>query len=236
MTIVRKVWQYTRLAIGGIMLLFAVISALIPKSEQIVRYEQLEAKGIRAAARVTNLWVNEDKMSTVPLRGLGAAGRVGGAVIAGQRMDRALDSENPAKRDVLSASVYHVAYTFQPDGKAAVEHRTTVNEAQFNRLAIDAPVDVLFHPHDPTIHRLLAYSKPKQQLTFEMQMMGSLFGAVVGGLLMWGAWPQRGTAPSGQTSVNAVQRIARITGSASPAGSARPAQGSVQRAEFGRRK
>ncbi|NOT41280.1 MAG: hypothetical protein HOP13_12380 [Alphaproteobacteria bacterium] len=233
--IVRKVWQYARLAVGGIMLLIAVASPLVPKSEQLVRHERLEAEGIRTVAKVTNLWVNDDKMSVVPLRGLGAMGRVGGAVIAGQRMDRALDGENPAKRDVLTKQVFHVAYAFQPDGKAAVEHRTTVNEAQFTRLAIDAPVEVLFHPRDPAIHRLLAYSKPRSPITAEMKLMGSLFGAVVGGLLMWGAWPRRDAAPSVQASSNAVQRVARITGSTSLAGSARPPQSTVQRTEFGRR-
>jgi hypothetical protein len=231
---VKVAWRYLRLAIGGFMVLVAVVSPLVPKPEHLERYERLEAEGVKGAGQVTSLWIYDDKMSTIPLRGLGGVGRVGGAVIAGQRLDRAIDGENPAKRDVLTTTDYHVAYSFQPPGGAVIEYQTTVTDAQYKRLSVGAPVDVLYHPGNPSIHRLPAYSKPMQAITLELKLMGSLFGAVVGGLLIWGAWPRRGSVPSGEPAPARVQSVARASSSShSPV--ARNTRSPQSRSEFGRR-
>ncbi len=239
--IVKTSWQYFKLAVGGILVLFAALPLVIPKSEHLERYERLEMDGAVATGKVLGKPINETRLPPTALNKLGPAGGFASGVISGNRLNSALNG-TPTK-DPLSLQYHYVAYEFRTPQGAVIKHQVPVTADQHSRIAIGAPIQVRYHPQNPQIHRLIDYSEPFTVITFEMQLQGALMGAAIGGLFIWRGWPTGGTTPTAPSPANGpagrIPRATRSAGTTTPAvtGVTRTAGATppTRRAGFGQR-
>ncbi len=239
--IVKTCWQYFKLTAGGLLVLFAALPLVIPKSEHLERYERLEMEGAVAIGKVVEKPINETRLPPTALNKLGPAGGFASGVISGNRLNNALNGT--PKKDPLTLQYHYVAYEFRTPKGAVVKHQVPVTADQHSRIVIGAPIQVRYHPQNPQIHRLIDYSAPFPVITFELQLQGALMGAAIGSLFIWRGWPTGGTGPSPPSPANGpagrIQRATRSAGTTTPAVTGGPrtvgATPTTRRSGFGQR-
>lgn len=216
-SIAKICWQYFKLTAGGLLVLFAVLGLIVPKSEHLERYERLEIEGVVATGKVVEKPTSENRLPPTALNKLGPAGGFASGVISGNRLNNALNGT--PNKDPLTLHYHYVAYEFRTPQNVVVKHQVPVTAEQHKRIVVGGPIQVRYHPQNAQIHRLIDHSNPFPIITFEMQLQGALLGSVLGGLLIWRGWPKGGKGPASPVPSSAagrLQRTARTAGSASP--------------------
>lgn len=238
---VKSCWQYFKLTAGGLLVLFAALGLMVPKSEHLERYERLEIEGAVATGKVVEKPTSENRLPPTALNKLGPAGGFASGVISGNRLNNALNGT--PNKDPLTLHYHYVAYEFRTPQNVVVKHQVPVTAEQHKRIAVGGPIQVRYHPQNAQIHRLIDYSNPFPIITFEMQLQGALLGSFLGGLFIWRGWPKGGNSPASpgpSSETGRMQRVTRPGGAASPqippgrpmgTGGARPAR----RPGFGQR-
>jgi hypothetical protein len=215
--IVQTCWQYFKLGTGSLLVFFAVAGLVGPKSEHLERYERLEGEGSVAIGKVTGKPTSQTKLPQSSLNTLGPAGKFASGFVSGNRAANALNGTS--NQDPLTLQDHYVAYEFRTPEDVVVQYEVPISADEYDRLVVGAPIEVLYHPQNPQIHRLIDYSTPFEALTFEQELQGAFLGAMIGGLFIWRGWPAGGTGssspPARSTEQGRIQRIVASGGAPS---------------------
>ena len=212
------IWRYFKLAFGALLVLISVNGLVLPKSDYLKQYENLEHEGLITPAVVTKKTISESAAASTPTAPLYALGPVGGLVggfVDGQRLARATRGERGPTN-----TYYYVEYQFTAKNKDLIKHKKKVDFGRYQAIKVGAKLSTLYHPLNPKIHRLTDLSDP-----------GGL-----GMFLVWRNWHRRGPTPTPAPAnrLDSAGRVQRVP-VAGAATNRRVARGAARGPGFGRR-
>lgn len=230
-SIVGKAWQYFKLAIGGLLVILPVFGMLAPESQTLAQFRELETKGVVSTAKVIDKIV-QDNIPAAHMSRLGPVGGLAGGMIAGHKLSKAIDGESGAIETPIA--VHTIKYEFRASDGKLIAGSGPVSGSAYDKIVVGSSLDVIHHPQQPNIHRLIDHSMPFQEATSGQTIGGLVLFGGLGVLLMWRNWPSRGSGSgSGGTGRAPLSTRAAL---AAPQASARPAMaGRPRRTGFGQR-
>lgn len=195
-TLGKKIGRRFLYTLGSALALLAVFLFCKPRSEFVLQNISLETEGHDATAVVIAKWTGEDGDQNAHIRrGPGRASGVASAarlVVASDRAARVDTNSRPVSEG------YYVDYVFQTQGLLLTEGTLKVSANDFHKVNIGAAVPAIYHPGNPTVSRLIDYSKAAVDHGPGAELFLAALAAVTAVYLLgYGWWLSRGVASEG---------------------------------------
>lgn len=156
-TLGKRIGRTCLYVLGSLLALAAVFLFCKPRSEYVLQKISLETEGLPATAIVIakSTGLEDDHHSRVR-RGSGRSNGVVSAARLVVATDRAVqEASNPRP----TTESYYVDYVFHTHGLELTEGTLQVSASDFRKLKIGAALPAIYHPINPSVSRLIDYSK-----------------------------------------------------------------------------
>lgn len=141
----------------GVCLLGAALGAcLIPLTTYSPQHLNLDQEGVRATATVTQKHMLKGSGSTPPMRGIGG---VAGSAAAGARLARAVENSKNGTTGQPVYDSFEIDYAFTVNGQQLSGYQG-LDRSKYDNLRVGSEVAVIYHPANPSVHRLPEYRVP----------------------------------------------------------------------------
>lgn len=197
-----KTFQLAKLVIGIVCVIFGLQMLLKPAPADASARVKLETVGITATGTVTQAGLSNMQLTKAArpkvlraaplLRGLGVSRGVAHAVNLGLNA-RAARKWSKSGMDGDHA-LYDIEYEFPTKKGAKVPGKAEIIIDASETLKAGAPIEVLYDPLNPEIHRLTDFSDPYKNPASSLKLALAALGVMLGGLLIWWGWPLSGEA------------------------------------------
>ena len=137
----------------------------------------LDQVGVRATAKVTFKDMTKG-YSSIPPGARGIGGFAAGAV-AGARLARAIEAHKTGSRVPGPHDTFAIEYTFKPSNGEALFGVQGISRDTYHTLSVGTEVPVIYHPANPSVHRLPAYTIPFNSRSVK-RILTAIFGFMLG--------------------------------------------------------
>lgn len=168
---------------AGICLLGAGVAACaVPMIEFSPHHLSLDQEGVRATAKVTQKEMVRGYQSLPHMRGIGG---VAGSAVAGYRLGRALEAHQSGKQIAGPQDSFAIEYRYKPANGEALFGIQGVSRDTYDALRVGSEVKVVYHPANPSIHRLPEYTIPFENSSLLQRILIAFVGFLLGGFTLY---------------------------------------------------
>ncbi len=168
---------------AGVCLLGAALGAsLIPLTTYSPQHLNLDKEGVRATAKVTQKHMVKGSGGGTPaMRGVGG---VASSAAAGARLARAVEANRNGTSVQPVYDSFEIDYAFTANGQQLSGFQGMSRDT-YDNLRVGSDVAVLYHPANPSVHRLPEYTVPFENSSILKRILIALISFPLGAFTLY---------------------------------------------------